>query len=87
MRSATAPKQHEANLKAIEWAEKDPYSVLFMSQLTGNERNRAAALKKSVAEQKAYAERERAKFDDPKFAVQFAADRKKNGADDKFCWK
>jgi len=80
-------KQHAAILKAIEWAEKNPYSVLFMSQLTGNERDRAAALKKSIAEQKAYAERERARFDDPKFAAQFAADRKKNGADDKFCWK
>jgi len=80
-------KQHAANLKAIKWAEKNPYSVLFMSQLTGNEPDRAAALKKSIAEQKAYAERERARFDDPKFAAQFAADRKKNGADDKFCWK
>jgi hypothetical protein len=80
-------KQHAANLKAIEWAEKNPYSVLFMSQLTGNERDRTAALKKSIAGQKAYAERERANFDDPKFAQQFAADRGKNQADDKFCWK
>jgi len=80
-------KQHAANLKAIEWAEKHPYSVLFMSKLTGNERDRMAALKKSIVEQKAYAERERARFDDPKFAAQFAADRRRNGADDKFCWK
>jgi hypothetical protein len=80
-------KQHAANLKAIEWTEKNPYSVLFMSQLTGHERDRTASLKKSIAEQKAYAERERARFDDLKFAEQFAADRRKNGADDKFCWK
>jgi hypothetical protein len=80
-------KQHAANLKAIEWAGKNPYSVLFMSQLTGNERDRTAALKKSIAGQKVYAERERARFDDPKFAGQFTADRRKNEADEKFCWK
>jgi hypothetical protein len=80
-------KQHAANMKAIEWAEKNPYSVLFMTQLTANGRDRTAALKKSIGEQKAYAELERARFDDPKFAEQFAADRRKNGADEKFCWK
>ena len=80
-------KQHATNVKAIEWAEKNPYSVLFMSQLAGNELDRAAALNKSIVEQKAYAERERARFDDAKFAEQFAANRKKNEADDKFCWK
>jgi hypothetical protein len=45
------------------------------------------ALKTSVAEQKAYAERKRARFDNPKFAEQFTADRKKSEADDRFCWK
>jgi hypothetical protein len=80
-------KQHAANMRAIEWAEKNPYSVLFMSQLTSHERDRTAALKKSIGGQKAYAESERARFDDPKFAEQFATDRKKSEADDRFCWK
>jgi hypothetical protein len=80
-------KQHATNIKAIEWAEQNPYSVLFMSQLTGKDGDRRANLKKSIDEQKAAAERERARFDDPKFAEEFAATRRKNEADEKFCWK
>ena len=78
---------HATNIKAIEWVEAHPYSVVFMSQLAANEGDRAANLKKSISEQKAYAERERARFDDPKFAEEFAATRRKNEADEKFCWK
>jgi hypothetical protein len=80
-------KQYATNIKAIEWTERNPYRVLFMSQLTAKDGDRAANLRKSIAEQKAYAGRERARFDDPKFASEFAANRKKNEADDKFCWK
>lgn len=80
-------KQHAANIKAIEWAEQHPYSVLFMSQLTGKDGDRRANLKKSIDEQKAAAERERVRFDDPKFAEEFVATRRKNEADEKFCWK
>jgi hypothetical protein len=80
-------KQHAANMKAIEWVEAHPYSVLSMAQLTGKEGDRAANLKKSISEQKTFAERERARFDDPKFAEEFAATRRKNQADEKFCWK
>jgi hypothetical protein len=80
-------KQHATNIKAIEWAEQNPYSVLFMSQLTGKDGDRRANLKKSIDEQKAATERERARFDDPKFAEEFAATRRKNEADEKFCWK
>jgi hypothetical protein len=80
-------KQHASNVKAIEWAEAHPYSVLLMTQLTGKEGNRADNLKKSISDQKAFAERERARFDDPKFAEEFAAARRKNDADEKFCWK
>jgi len=80
-------KQHATNIKAIEWAEQHPYSVLFMSQLTGRDGDRRANLKKSIDEQKVAAERERARFDDPKFAEEFAATRRKNEADAKFCWK
>jgi len=80
-------KQHAVNIKAIEWAEAHPYSVLSMAQLTGKDGDRRANLKKSMSEQKAAAERERARFDDVKFAEEFAAARKKNEADEKFCWK
>jgi hypothetical protein len=80
-------RQYATNVKAIEWTEQNPYRVLFMSQLTAKNGDRAANLKKSIAEQKTYAERERARFDDPKLAAEFAATRKKNEADDKFCWK
>jgi len=80
-------RQHATNLKAIAWAEAHPYSVLFMTQLTAKEGDRAANLKKSINEQKTFVERERARFDDPKFAEEFAATRRKNEADEKFCWK
>ncbi len=80
-------KQHAANMKAIEWVEAHPYGALSMAQLTGKEGDRAANLKKSISEQKAAAVRERARFDDPKFAQEFAATRTKNEADEKFCWK
>ena len=80
-------RQHTANIRAIEWTEKNPYRVLFMSQLTAKAGDRTASLKKSIAEQKIYAGRERARFDDPKFAIEFAANRKRNEADGKFCWK
>jgi hypothetical protein len=80
-------RQQAANLKAIAWAEAHPYSVLFVTQLAGKQGDRAANLKKSIAEQKTFAERERARFDDAKFAGEFAAARKKNDADEKFCWK
>lgn len=80
-------KQYVTNIKAIEWVEKNPNRVLFMSQITAKDGDRAANLKKSIAEQKAYAGRERARFDDPKFASEFATSRKKNEADEKFCWK
>jgi hypothetical protein len=80
-------KQHATNVRAIEWTEKNPYRVLFMSQLTAKDGDRAANLKKSIAEQKVYAERERARFGDPTFARQFADGRRKNEADARFCWK
>jgi hypothetical protein len=80
-------KQFAANIKAIEWVEAHPYSVVFMSQLAANEGDRTANLKKSISEQKAYAERERARFADPKFAEEFVATRRKNDAEGAFCWK
>jgi len=80
-------KQYATNVKAIEWAEKNPYSALFMSQLTGKAGDRAANLKKSISEQKTFAERENARLNDPKFAAEYAAARRKSEADEKFCWK
>jgi hypothetical protein len=80
-------KQHAASLNAIEWAEKNPYSVLFMSRLTANESDRQARLKRSIAEQKAFADREHASFNDPKFAEAYALTRRRSQADEKFCWK
>jgi hypothetical protein len=80
-------RQHATNLRAIAWVEQHPYSALLMSQLTGNAGDRAANLKKSISDQKTFAERERARLDDPKFAEEYAVARRKNEADEKFCWK
>jgi hypothetical protein len=80
-------KQYAANLKAIDWVEAHPYYVIFMDRIAAKPGDRKANLEKSIKAQRAYAEAEHAKFEDPKFTAQFTAARKKNGADTAYCWK
>ena len=67
---------------------RTPIACCPCRSLTARDGDRAANLKKSIAEQKIYAERERARFDDPKFAdCSSRPIARRNEADDKFCWK
>jgi hypothetical protein len=80
-------KQQATIVKALDWVEKHPYDVLFMERLTAKSGDRAANLQQSIKRQRASADDERAKFNDPKFVKQFAAARKKNKTEAMFCWK
>jgi len=80
-------KQQATIVRALDWVEKHPYDVLFMDRLAAKPGDRKANLQQSLKRQRASAEEERAKFNDPKFVAQFAAARKKNKAEAMFCWK
>jgi hypothetical protein len=80
-------KQGELRRKALEWVEKNPYGAMFMDRLPAKGNDRNAALARSLADIKVGAEKERIYFADPKNAATFAAQRKTNQMDEKFCWK
>lgn len=80
-------KQGELRRKALEWVEKNPYGAIFMDRLPAKTSDRNAALARSLADIKVSAEKERAYFADPKNVATFAAQRKTNQMDEKFCWK
>ena len=80
-------KQQATIIKALDWVEKHPYDVLFMERLAAKAGDRTSNLQQSIKRQRASAESERAKFNDPKFVAQFAAARKKNKTEAMFCWK
>ncbi len=58
-----------------------------MQQLKAKPGERDVLLKRSIADQKAFAGKENASFADPKFAEAYALSRRRNEADQKFCWK
>jgi hypothetical protein len=80
-------RQKDQHAKAVEWVEQNPYEVMFMDRAPALPGDRAANLKRAVANAKERAAKERAYFDDPKNVESFKATRKQNGADEKFCWK
>jgi hypothetical protein len=80
-------KQGELRRNALEWVEKNPYGAMFMDRLPAKSSDRNAALARSLADIKVSAEKERAYFADPKNVATFAAQRKTNQMDEKFCWK
>jgi hypothetical protein len=80
-------KQKEQHAKAVAWVESHLYEVMFMAQAPALPGDRAANLKRAIANAKERAARESAYFADPKNAESFFATRKKNEADQKFCWK
>jgi hypothetical protein len=80
-------KQGELRRKALEWVENNPYGAMFMDRLPAKSGDRNAALTRSLADIKVNAEKERAYFADPKNVATFAAQRKSNQMDEKFCWK
>jgi len=80
-------KQHKQNAEAIAWVERHPYEVMFIERLPALPGDRAANHKRALANAKARAEKERAYFADTRNAADFAAARRRNEADAKFCWK
>jgi hypothetical protein len=81
------PAQHAKLIKAIDWVENNPYAVVHMTQLPARPGDRSANLARSIKVQREQAEAERVRFDDPKFAAEFSAARRRNDADEKFCWR
>jgi hypothetical protein len=79
--------QQATRMKAIQWVEANPYEAVFNEQLPARTINRVAALAEAIKTVKANAAKERGYFDDARNASQFAAARKKNEADTKYCWQ
>ena len=80
-------KQKEQHAKAVAWVEANPYDVMFMTRLPAKPGDRAENHKRAITSAKERAAKERAYFDDAKAVETYYAARKRNGADDKFCWK
>jgi len=80
-------KQQKQHAEAIAWVEQHPYEVMFMQRLPALPGDRAENHKRALANAKMRAEKERAYFADAKNAADFAAARRRNEADAKFCWK
>lgn len=80
-------KQQAARTKAIDWVEAHPYDAVFNDRLPARRGDRAAALNDAIRNIRADAQKERAYFDDPKTAADFAKRRHQNAADAKFCWR
>jgi hypothetical protein len=79
--------QQATRTKAIAWVEANPYEAIFNDRLPARTINRVMALAEAIKTVKANAAEERAYFDDARNASQFAAARKKNEADVKYCWR
>jgi hypothetical protein len=80
-------KQGELHAKAVEWVESHPYEAMFMARFRPLPGNRASNARRAIAEAKERVAQEHAHFDDAQTFEEFYAARKRNGADDKFCWK
>lgn len=80
-------RQGDIRRKALDWVEKNPYGAMFMDRLPAKNGDRNAALVRSLADIKTNVDKERAYFADPKNVAAFAARRKANQTDEKFCWK
>jgi hypothetical protein len=80
-------KQKAAHAKAIEWVEANPYQVMFRPDVLALPGDRAANLKRAIANAKERAAKESAYFDDQKTREDYYATRKRNEADVRYCWK
>jgi hypothetical protein len=80
-------RQDATLARALDWVEQHPYGVIFLDSAPAKPGDRKANLAQSIKRQRASAEAERAKFNDPKFAAKFAKARAKNKTDTMFCWK
>jgi hypothetical protein len=80
-------RQQEAHAKAVAWVEANSYEVMFMARAPALPGDRAENHKRAIANAKERAAKERGYFDDAKNRDAFYATRKRNEADEKFCWK
>jgi hypothetical protein len=60
---------------------------MFMDRLTARPGDRAANLMFAIRAVHLKVDKEQAYFADPKHVEDFSATRKRNEADEKFCWK
>lgn len=82
------PAQRSKTLdKAIDWVETHPYNVIFAERIPTRPGERMENLKRSIQQQRDNAAKELAMYKDPQAAREFAAARKRSGADEAFCWK
>ncbi len=80
-------RQRELRAKALAWVEQNPYQAMFMKQLTARSGDRADNLRRSLDGIKASVAKERAYFENAANAAEFAAARRKNDVDAKYCWR
>ena len=79
--------QQAIRAKALDWVENNPYEAIFMERLPAKSSNRRQALVAAHALMRDNAAKERAYLQDPANVAKLRADRARNGADDKYCWK
>ena len=80
-------KQQEAHAKAVAWVESNPYEVMFMDRAPALPGDRRENHRRGIANAKERLAKERAYFADAKNREAFYATRKRNDADERFCWK
>jgi hypothetical protein len=80
-------KQGELHAKAVDWVEGNPYEVMFMARFPALPGDRASNLKRAIAAAKERVAQERSHFEDAKTREAYYATRKRDGTEDKFCWK
>jgi hypothetical protein len=79
--------QQAIRKRALDWVEANPYAAMFMEQIPARQPDRKALAARALAEVKDGAAKERAYFDDAKVKADYYAQRKRNGAEERFCWK
>ena len=79
--------QQAIRAKALDWVENNPYEAIFMERLPAKSSNRRQALVEADALMRDNAAKERAYLQDPANVAKLRADRVRNGADEKYCWK
>ena len=78
--------QQAIRRRALAWIEENPYAAMFIEQIPARQPDRKALAARALAGVKEGAAKERAYFDDAKVKADYYAQRKRNGADERFCW-
>jgi hypothetical protein len=78
--------QRELRSKALAWVEKHPYQAIFMQRLPARPGDRATNLRLALDKLRAGAKQEGAYLGQADNVAKLKANRKENGADEKYCW-